>query len=151
MTSAVTGTAGSGDDENGFAVLLSEFANSKLPGWEKEARDEIIKIERAEEWKEELKRLREALEGANKLTSSSNFVNSVKEFKIGVSKRLDWTGEAIVDYIDFLNIGRPSKDDVHGNAAFIRERRIFQREILDEVRLLGALLIKLKIPTHIIA
>ena len=86
------------------------------------------------------------LEGANKLTSSSAFVSSVKEFEMDVSKRLDWTGEAILDYIDFVSIGRPPKDDVHGNAAFIRERRIFQREILDKVHLLGAGLMELKFP-----
>ena len=146
MTSAVPKTAGSGDNENGFAGRLREFANSKLPKWEKEARDEILKIERVEEWKNELKHLREALEGANKLTSGSAFVSSVKEFETDVSKRLERTGEAIVDYIDFVSTGRPPKDDVHGNAVFIRERRIFQREILDKVCLLGARLIELKFP-----
>jgi hypothetical protein len=146
MTSAIPATDSSGDNENGLVVRLREFGNSKLPEWEKEARDEILKIERVEEWKKDLKQLREALEGANKLTSGSAFVRSVKEFEMDISKRLDQTGEAILDYIDFVSIGRPPKDDVHGNAVFIRERRIFQREILDKVRLLGTCLIALKFP-----
>jgi hypothetical protein len=146
MTFAAPETTGSGDNGNGFAVGLREFAYLKLPQWEKEARDEILKIERVEEWKRELKKLREMLEGANKLTGSSDFVTSIKEFGMDVSKRVDSAGEAILDYIDFVSICRPPKDDVHGNAVFIRERRIFQREILDKVRLISARLIELKFP-----
>lgn len=148
MTTEAPETPGSGDNGIDLVAELRKFALSKLPQWEKEARDEILETERAEEWKKEMKRLREVLESANNVTSDSAFVTSFMEFGTSACERLDRTEEAILDYIDFTKSGKPPDSDVHEKAAFIRERRIFQREILDRLRLLGANLLEFRFPPN---